>query len=168
MFSAGEKLGSLLVIASFGVLLVGCQPLAQPPKSSGQGEIPLEDPSGDTAVTQVELDIFSGLPNPEWPMSEDESQIFNEMLEACPEIYQTEMSEDLGYRGFVVHTKQLPNSTELAAIRIRDGVVSVSKGGVESYCQDVDKKIETWLLEQSRQFVDKDLQDIVEASLRNE
>lgn len=139
--------------------------MTQSPKFSAQDDAASESTAIDLSVTRVELDVFSGRPNPEWKMIDEESRTFHEMFAICPNLPQTNMFDGLGYRGFIVKTTQPSTPTEPLIIAIHGGVVKIVNDKIVSYCQDVDSKIEKWLLEQSRQFVEKDLQEIVEASL---
>ena len=156
----------LVFLASLFVFLIGgCQPMTQPPKFSLQDDAVRENTTVDLSVTRVELDVFSGRPNPEWEMSDEEYRSFHEMLAICPSLAQTNMFDGLGYRGFIVHTNQPSEPSMPLMVTVYSGVIKVSNDQTTSYCQDGDNKMEKWLLEQSRQFVEKDLQEIVEASL---
>ena len=54
------------------------------------------------ARVEVELDIFSGMPNPTWVLTDAEADSFVKQLAAAPPGPATELSGNLGYRGFIV------------------------------------------------------------------
>ncbi len=53
-------------------------------------------------MTEVELDIFSGRPNPRWRLTATESAELMALLAELPEAPGAR-PPDLGYRGFVIH-----------------------------------------------------------------
>ena len=74
---------------------------------------------GDEAIaprTQVELDIFSGNPNPAWTLSDADSAHFLEKLALLPAASPAEFATNLGYRGFIVRRA---NATESSVVRIQ-------------------------------------------------
>jgi hypothetical protein len=60
-----------------------------------------EETGGDTV--DVELDVFSGQPNPHWKPTEDEAAALANRLRELPEAADSAEPPGLGYRGFVVH-----------------------------------------------------------------
>lgn len=57
-------------------------------------------------MIEVELDIFSGRPNPKWVLSEEEEKellniILSDPTEISP-VYTSEVQFGLGYRGLIV------------------------------------------------------------------
>src|SRR5437763_1383569 len=93
---------------------------------------------------EVELDIYSGMPNPTWVLSSDEADRFLKQLAAAPRTSAREPSGNLGYRGFIVHVTQAAD-TRLA--RVQNGVVSISEGATTVYARDENRKLERWLLQ---------------------
>jgi hypothetical protein len=89
---------------------------------------------------EIELDIFSGRPNPRWTLDADEGEEFlTRLLDRTVPIAPLRSSEGLGYRGFictatgntaaVLHARHLPTT-----FRVRDGLA-----------QSIDSSAETWL-----------------------
>jgi hypothetical protein len=96
--------------------------------------------------TRVELDLFSGRPNPAWQLSADEAAAFSSRIAGLPAAEQMPARDALGYRGILVftHGEGAPRS-----VKVRDGIVSVEQSGdVRSY-RDT-RQIERWLLETGR------------------
>ncbi|MFB9908347.1 hypothetical protein [Allokutzneria oryzae] len=53
-------------------------------------------------VMEIELDVFSGIPNPRWPLSPEEAERLVALLPTP--LPSPPRSGALGYRGFVLHT----------------------------------------------------------------
>ena len=98
---------------------------------------------------QVELDVYSGQPNPTWSLSSQDSLELARRLAGLPQLSQIPSEGDLGYRGFVVH-----NPGNVAGIgsqvRVRNGTITVTdKDGHRIAYQDT-QGLEAWLEEQAR------------------
>jgi hypothetical protein len=55
-----------------------------------------------SAWVEVELDIFSGNPNPVWILAGADGLLFLKKLAMLPQSSAEELDDNLGYRGFVV------------------------------------------------------------------
>ena len=76
---------------------------------------------------RVEVDAFSGLPNPTWELSSDEANDILARLELLPPVNASVSVPDLGYRGFLLHTGD-------REIRIYQGfVITEQSGDVHAY-----------------------------------
>jgi hypothetical protein len=51
----------------------------------------------------IELDVFSGRPNPHWKPTDEEATALASRLHELPEAADSAEPTRLGYRGFVVH-----------------------------------------------------------------
>ena len=92
---------------------------------------------------EVELDIFSGMPNPTWVLTNAEAASFVEKLAAMSLTSATELSGNLGYRGFIV---QVTEGVNTQLIHIQTGIVQISIGATNAYANDEDRELERWLL----------------------
>jgi hypothetical protein len=108
---------------------------------------------------EVELDLFSGMPNPTWVLTNAEADSFVKQLAALPRTSARELSGNLGYRGFIVQCAQGAD-TEL--IRIQKGTVHMSKGVAHAYASDEDRELEQWLLNTAKPHLKNELFQIVE------
>ena len=112
---------------------------------------------------EVELDIFSGMPNPTWILTNAEADSFVKQLAALPRSSARELSGNLGYRGFIVRITQ---GADTQLIRIQTGTVHISKGATNLYARDADRALERWLLNTGRPHLKSDIISIVEREVR--
>ena len=115
------------------------------------------------ARCEVELDIFSGMPNPRWILTKVETDSFVKQVAALPRTLASKLSGNLGYRGFIVQCAREAN-TQL--IRIQNGIVHISKGATNVYAYDEDRKLERWLLSTGRPHLGNELFQIAEGEFR--
>lgn len=111
-------------------------------------------------AVRVEVDVYSGRPNPTWNLSSEDVSAFFRRLDALPRIpkgaQQSTGQEDLGYRGLKVEaTKKCLN----IHIEISRGTVVIrrSHSAPESRFSDPHRLLEKWLLETGREYIDADL-----------
>lgn len=71
---------------------------------------------------EIELDAFSGRPNPTWVASTESSRAMLRALSALPEAPGRPEPEHLGYRGFILRQQGLH-------ARVYDGHVTVVRNG---------------------------------------
>jgi hypothetical protein len=103
---------------------------------------------------EVELDIFSGMPNPTWVLTEADSDSFLQQLASVSAISPRELPGNLGYRGFIVRATQ---GTRTRSIRVQTGTVQISEGSTEAFGSDDGRELERWLLNTGRPHLDSEL-----------
>ncbi|GAB4040581.1 hypothetical protein GCM10028809_65270 [Spirosoma gilvum] len=87
--------------------------------------------SQPTSLT-VELDAFSGRPNPTWTLSEAESTELVELLKSLPAIPDSAQTSRLGYRGFLVSNSK--EATGLPSrMRVYRKVIRMESNPPQSY-----------------------------------
>jgi len=101
---------------------------------------------GSRAMT-VELDVYSGRPNPTWTLSAGEAEQIARLLQDLPRA-QSPADEGLGYRGFVLVTSERDGSLP-QSIRVNSGIVTVRQQGRVEHFVDA-RGLEKRLLEQAR------------------
>jgi len=111
------------------------------------------------ASCEVELDIFSGMPNPMWSLTNDMADNFLEQLAALPLTSARELSGNLGYRGFIVECTQ-GDSKRL--IRVQNGIVQISEGETNVYASDNNRELEHWVLNTGRPHLKDEIYQIAE------
>lgn len=114
-------------------------------------------------MAEVELDIFSGMPNPIWTLTDDEAESFASRLAALSPISAAEPVNNLGYRGFLV---QLTQGADVQSVRIFRSVVEVSRNSTKSYVRDRDRALEWWLLSTGKPHMTEDVFQLVEREMR--
>jgi hypothetical protein len=117
-----------------------------------------------SAWVEVELDVFSGNPNPVWILSGADGDFFLKKLAMLPQASAKELRDDLGYRGFIV---KVTNETEgslvrISLVRIQNGTVQLSQNDTTVYYSDKDRHLERWLLNSGKPALRSDLFKIVE------
>jgi hypothetical protein len=111
------------------------------------------------ARVEAELDIFSGMPNPRWTLTDAEADSFVKRLAVLSSTSGAELSGNLGYRGFIVHVMQGVN---VQLVRVQAGVVHITKGATNVYVYDENRELERWLLTTGRTHLKNELLQIVE------
>lgn len=116
------------------------------------------------STVEVELDIFSGRPNPTWILSDEEGNIFLKRLSILPRSSAKELSTNLGYRGFIV---RVINETEKCLVWIQNETVLLSQDDTNVYYRDQNRDLEQWLLNSGKSSLKSDLFKKVEDELLN-
>ncbi len=111
---------------------------------------------GDVPM-QVELDVFSGRPNPHWNLTPQEANEFISLLQALPQTpTQALVKEGLGYRGLIVTD---PDQTIAGYDRIviSNGVVLAQRNSQLRQFPDRERRLERWLFQTGRGRLDVEL-----------
>jgi hypothetical protein len=108
--------------------------------------------------TEVELDIFSGRPNPVWTLPEADATTFREKVDGLPSTASGQVANNLGYRGFIVRA-----SGEV--VTVQRGLVRRTRGETTAYATDPNRDLERWLLQSGRPSLEPDLATTVEREL---
>jgi hypothetical protein len=112
---------------------------------------------------EVELDVFSGRPNPTWKLSGEETSQFLGLLRELPSTEPGWFDAGLGYRGFAV-SLQDPQGRE-TRVQIYKGIVKRSVGESMEYFADKDRKLERWVLRTGSSRLSPDLYEMVAKEL---
>ena len=115
-----------------------------------------------SARAEVELDIFSGMPNPLWTLTAAEADDLLKRLNKLPPTSAKEMSGNLGYRGFIV---QLFRGSRQTVLRIQNGVVQISEATTHRYVVDQGRALERWLLDTGLPHLAPEVAEIAERAL---
>jgi hypothetical protein len=107
----------------------------------------------------VELDIFSGRPNPVWALSESEVTSLGEILGSLkPAAMPGARFDGLGYRGFIVHLVA-PQSLTPSTLYAYAGSIEIVTGADKIYYQDPQRQVELWLLDRAKPYISDELQN---------
>jgi hypothetical protein len=115
------------------------------------------------ARVEVELDIFSGMPNPAYALTDAEAETFLHRLATAPPASPTELSGNLGYRGFIV---QLIQGADSKVIHIQNGAIQVSKGTEKTYARDGNRDLERWLFDTAKPHLKNEVLQAVQREIR--
>jgi hypothetical protein len=115
------------------------------------------------AHTEVELDIFSGMPNPTWVLTAVEAESLARRLAALPRTSASEPSGRLGYRGLVA---KVTHGAETRLIRVQSGSVYIAEGEATIHARDEGRELERWLIETGRPQLTEPVIEIVEREVR--
>src|SRR5882724_5553115 len=104
---------------------------------------------------EIELDVFSGRPNPRWLLSPSQEIEWAIRLDSLPNAAGQDMPEPpgLGYRGFTVRADK--------QVRVYGGLAQIDD---ETYL-DVRRNLEKWLLSTSGSSVDESIKEMVATEL---
>jgi hypothetical protein len=111
---------------------------------------------------RVELDIFSGRPNPEWRLTPADAVSLDQKLAALPVAAPGQLANPLGYRGFIVRLRTADDET---TVTVQNGTVRTTRTGDTVHHQDPDRALERWLLTTGRPTLAQDLFTLVEREL---
>lgn len=112
---------------------------------------------------EVELDIFSGRPNPRWTLSDAAAREFTDRLAALPAAAPETLAGNLGYRGFVV---DVVDGTTTGRVQVQGGGVHVGlPDSPPAFRRDSGRALEKWLFQTGMPFLDRALIEIVAAQL---
>lgn len=119
------------------------------------------DESPEAAM--VELDIFSGRPNPSWALTEDQLRAVVDRVTSLTTVASGSLAAPLGYRGFIVYLDG--GSGARTVVTVQSGVVRIEGPAGVTWARDTDRGLERLLADQGRPSLPADLAEIVDRSL---
>jgi len=152
-----KTLALVLLASTLAFTQVACTPGGSP----GAGSVAAM--AGTVSPAHVELDVFSGLPNPTWELSAADTATLMDMIEALPSTSPVDLPNPLGYRGFLV-SLTAPESGSTGTIRAFQGVVEYLAGEMRYYA-DPGRQTERWLLTTARTHIEEELYSSVLAEI---
>ena len=106
---------------------------------------------------QVEVDMFSGRPNPHWELTVPESQEFARLFQSLS-AHKGEgfVNEGLGYRGLIVREsrEEIEGDREIV---ISHGLVVAKRQGKSQQFTDQNRALEKWLIQTGEGRLDDEL-----------
>jgi hypothetical protein len=126
--------------------------LGQGPRGLGSVLQAATSESKDEMVVQI--DLYSGRPNPRWSLDEAQSAELIRRLDAMPEVDKGEPAQGLGYRGVIV-TMQDGASGRPVTIIVSAGIVLERfYNGTERRRRDLGRSLESWIINTGRSHLD--------------
>lgn len=103
----------------------------------------------DANTVEVVLDVYSGRPNPRWPLTSTQIDELSSRLRDQADAQPVE-PPGLGYRGFIV--RNAPRDPRLPEeLRVYNGVITARRAGAQQITRD-GARIEDWLQGQAREL----------------
>jgi hypothetical protein len=111
----------------------------------------------------VVADVFSGMPNPQWPLTPEQRSDLVSRLQSIRETDQAVEFPGLGYRGMLVLWGEgAPASAEL---RVFGGYATFDIGRVRMLLRDEGRALEKWLLATGRGLLYSELYEMLGAEI---
>lgn len=125
-------------------LNTGAQSSGASPSSATQTPS-LEAPEKGTPMqATIEVDVFSGKPNPAWQPTDAQVAELLKKVKTLPETQANALPDNLGYRGFVARIPDLTTGTQ-TTIKVYHTNVQLMDANTTTYYRDDNRDIETWL-----------------------
>jgi hypothetical protein len=148
------------MIVSLSLILLVCSPSSALSMPTANMHATTEGDRVMSARVEVELDIFSGNPNPTWILSDADGVLFIKKLTTLQETTAKKLSNNLGYRGFIA---KVVDETEESLVQIQNGTIQLSQNDINVYYSDQNRDLERWLLNTGKPSLRSDLFKIVES-----
>jgi hypothetical protein len=114
-------------------------------------------PTSGGGRMQVELDAFSGRPNPHWDLTSQEAKEFISRFQALPQQQgKSSFEEGLGYRGLMV-TQPNEDIEGYNEIQIANGLVVAKQNSQSKQFTDHNRSLERWLFQTGKGRLDEAL-----------
>ncbi len=120
------------------------------------------EPTKTKHSIMVELDIFSGRPNPSWELSAEDASELAVRMTNLTLAGKPPVMGGLGYRGFVISN---PDKIEGLPIQIQiyKRTITTTEKELTNYYEDINS-IESWLLEHARK---SGYGDLIDEAIKN-
>ncbi len=147
----------LLFGCCLSLILVSCaEQTPTQPTSTTFGDL-----SAITAGTG-QADLFSGLPNPQWPLDAEDIEHIQQVLQTATPTTNRPESPGLSYRGMNV---ELVGDSLSIQLSIYAEVITLRQAGTTFYLNDPNQAFERWLLERARPKLEPAIYDLIKKNL---
>jgi hypothetical protein len=110
---------------------------------------------------QIELEVFSGRPNPTWALNDEEAKEFLAKFKSLTASDSHKpLYDGLGYRGFKATGFQ-----DYGEVTVWNGIVEARRGEKTYRWRDQGKSLEKYLLKVAKDHIDEGIYKIVESSI---
>ncbi len=93
----------------------------------------------------VELNIYSGIPNPKWGLTKKECTELLKRLDSLPDSKKVITDAGLGYSGFSLTIISGSLKKEIKHVRVYKGTIYIDNAGIKKNYQDL-HYLEKWLI----------------------
>jgi len=110
---------------------------------------------------RIELDAFSGRPNPTWSLNDEQARGFLDQFKALKTSdSKSALYDGLGYRGFKVAGFQ-----DYDGVTVWNEIVEATRGGKRHRWLDKDRVLENYLLKTSKGHIDENLFRVIASAV---
>lgn len=102
----------------------------------------------------VEIDLYSGRPNPSWSLDEAQSAELTKRLDALQEVDKGEPAQGLGYRGVIITMRDGVSGRPMTTIVSAGIVLERFHDGTERRRRDLSRSLESWIIRTGRSHLD--------------
>lgn len=114
---------------------------------------------------EIEVDIFSGRPNPRWTVTCEEAEEFLSLFQALPAASSAaDIDDGLGYSGLII--TEPGNRSRYDEIRVAQGRVVARDDDQLRQFLDPGRKLEQWLLQTGQGQIDPELYRLITGAAR--
>lgn len=143
-------------VAAAAATLAAAHLVACAPGAGGAPE------TGMTDAATVELDIYSGRPNPSWPLSQADLRALAAILQGLEPTRDQAPPDGLGYRGFVIRGDGAALAGHDRLVVYHD-LIFAGQGRAAVVLSDPGRSVERWLAAWLGANLDPDLRQMIEA-----
>jgi hypothetical protein len=144
------------------LVLAGCDKGIPLPPKGFWATLPPPTATVVNVAAQIELDVFSGMPNPTWQLSGTETIDLRNKLLDLPAIPEQTFEEPLGYRGIKV---RFTDATGEVTLRVWRGVAQKRTVAGLTFYADQNRVLEDWLLQSGKPYISSDLFSTIQTEI---
>src|SRR3954465_5056482 len=115
-------------------------------------------------VIEVEVDIFSGMPNPHWTLSDADAATFLSKLSELQKGEARSRLDRLGYCGLELVVRAAQGADR--KVFVHNGVVETSDGTTTSSLLDSQRSLERWLIGTGKEFLSHKVMEAINSDLQ--
>lgn len=134
----------VLVVLGFSSLIIACDARLVTANNTPK----TNQVSSMNETSQIELNIFSGRPDPTWTITNTEIAHLISQVQKLPATQPKEFADNLGYRGFTVRL----NSND-GFIKVYQGICEYQLQGKSQFFHDEDRQLEKQLLATGKPYL---------------
>jgi hypothetical protein len=117
-------------------------------------------------TVEVEIDIFSGMPNPHWTLSEADTATLLSKFSELPNAEPSPRSDRLGYRGVGLIVRSAQGGA--SKVFVHNGVVETRDGPSVRFFGDPRRALERWLIDTGRSRLGPEVMKAIDADLQRQ
>lgn len=109
----------------------------------------------------VQVDLYSGRPNPQWTLTRAQEAELERRLNTMPLANSGEPTQGLGYRGVILSGQGGSTGQPLTVLISAGIVLERFESGVERRKRDVDRALEAWIIGTGSDYLEASVRDYI-------